>query len=86
MQALCSHAFGWWLERHDGRAKCDPQERSKRTTERVANDPYIRIRVHEGDVVVQILLFFPPWGKVELAATDDLRRSRRGWVLTTPVG
>ena len=62
VQALCSHALAWWLERHDGRAKCDPQERSKRATERVADDPYICIRVHKGNVVVQILFFLPPWG------------------------
>jgi hypothetical protein len=76
VQALRGHALAWRLERHDGRAECDTQERSKRATERVANDPNICIRVHESDVVVQILLNFFPMGQGRVSR-DERSTCRR---------
>jgi len=62
VQALRRHVFAWCFERHDGSTKCDPQKRSERTPERVADDPDISVRIHVRDVVVQILVSRKPVG------------------------
>ena len=81
MQALRGHALAWRLERHDGCTERDSQERSKRATERMADNPYIRVGVHHGDVVVQILI-----SQAIRVSGDDRSHAGQEGVRTTPVG
>jgi hypothetical protein len=55
VQTLCCHALARRFKCDDRSSKRDPNERSKRATKRMANNPDIRIRVHHRDVVIQVL-------------------------------
>lgn len=81
MQSLGRHLLAWGFEGDGGDAECHTQQRSKRSAQRVPNEPYVGFRVHIRDIIVQILASPTP---NEHYQRDDPRGRKRP--LTVPMG
>lgn len=54
MQSSSRQLLSWCLERHDRSSKSDTDKGSQRPTQRMSNDPDVRVRIQIGDVVVEV--------------------------------